>query len=265
MLSSIAERRRDIYVYTSLGLAPLHIGILFLAEAATYGLMGSIFGYVAGQGLATLMSHLGWMGGLTLNYSGTQALTVMGCVLAVVILSSLVPAYRGGRVAAPSNVRTWRVPDPQGDVIRDQLPFTVTPAAAPGMVHFMWEYLDAHREGSIGHCTVSDLRAETARTDGVELPGLAMTAWLAPYDLGVRQEVRIRTRLTDDEDVLALDVELRRGAGQSRTWWKLNRRFLGDLRRQLLGWRNLKPRRVLRHIEDGRKLIGTSTDHARRP
>jgi hypothetical protein len=265
MLSSIAERRRDIYVYTSLGLAPLHIGVLFLAEAATYGLMGSIFGYIAGQGLATLMTHLGWMGGITLNYSGTQAVTVMGCVLAVVILSSLVPAYRGGRLAAPSNVRTWRVPEPEGDVIRDSLPFTVTPAAAPGMIHFMWEYLDAHREGSIGHCTVSDLRAETLPSDGVELPGLTMTAWLAPYDLGVRQEVRIRTCLTDDADVLALAVELVRGAGQTRTWWKLNRPFLGDLRRQLLGWRNLKPQRVLRHIEAGHALLEKSKAHARRP
>ncbi|RPI64370.1 MAG: ABC transporter permease, partial [Planctomycetaceae bacterium] len=63
MLSSIADRKKEIHVYTSLGLAPLHVGVLFLAEAITYGLMGSVFGYVAGQGVATSISSLGWMGG----------------------------------------------------------------------------------------------------------------------------------------------------------------------------------------------------------
>jgi len=56
MLSSIAERKKEIYIYTSLGLAPLHVGFLFLAEALTYGLMGSIFGYVVGQGTARLFA-----------------------------------------------------------------------------------------------------------------------------------------------------------------------------------------------------------------
>ena len=58
MLSSLAERKREIYIYTSLGLAPLHIGVLFLSEAITYGLLGSIFGYITGQGVATLFSAL---------------------------------------------------------------------------------------------------------------------------------------------------------------------------------------------------------------
>src|SRR5213076_728247 len=51
MMGSIAERRREIHVYTSLGLAPLHVGALFVAEAMTYGLIGSVFGYIIGQGL----------------------------------------------------------------------------------------------------------------------------------------------------------------------------------------------------------------------
>ncbi|MFO7821508.1 MAG: FtsX-like permease family protein, partial [Lentisphaeria bacterium] len=38
MLNSIAERKREIYIYSSLGLAPRHIGVLFLGEALTYGL-----------------------------------------------------------------------------------------------------------------------------------------------------------------------------------------------------------------------------------
>src|SRR5207248_7584232 len=49
MMGSIAERRREIHVYTSLGLAPIHVGALFVAEALTYGLIGTVFGYIVGQ------------------------------------------------------------------------------------------------------------------------------------------------------------------------------------------------------------------------
>jgi hypothetical protein len=50
-------------------------------------------------------------------------------------------------------------------------------------------------------------------------------------------------------------VELTRQSGQAATWRNLNRVFLGDLRRQLLGWRKVKAQRVLEYIEAGRKLI----------
>ena len=260
MLSSIAERKRDIYIYTSLGLAPLHVAFLFLAEAATYGLMGSIFGYIAGQGVATVLSQFGLLGGITLNYSGTQAITVMASVLLVVMASSAVPAYLGGRLAAPSNERTWRVPDPQDDVISDTLPFTVTPRAAPGVVQYLHEYLDAHREGSIGRFATDDLHLAVAPADddGPPMPTLSATVWLAPFDLGVRQHVRLRLHTTDHEDVLGMAVELHRRAGQERTWWKLNRVFLGDLRRQLLGWRKVRPQRILEYIESGSELIAAA-------
>ncbi len=77
ILNSVSERRGEIYVYTSLGLAPTHVGALFLAEALTYGLMGAVFGYIAGQGTATLLTGLGMMEGITLNYSGTAVIKTM--------------------------------------------------------------------------------------------------------------------------------------------------------------------------------------------
>jgi FlaG/FlaF family flagellin (archaellin) len=259
MLNSIAERKREIHIYTSLGLAPMHVGILFVAEALTYGLMGSIFGYVVGQGVATGLSELGWLGGITLNYSGTQAIATMLMVLVVVVLSALVPAFMAGKIAAPSEDMKWRVPDPVDDTIRDSLPFTVTRETANGVMMFLHDYMNAHAEGSIGHFSTDNLRTFSKTTDqGVELLGIDATVWLAPYDLGVRQDVTITIRPTDEENVLEIDVELRRGAGQVRSWWKLNRVFLGDLRRQLLGWRKLKTGRVLEYIAEGAEMLGRS-------
>jgi len=258
MLNSVAERKGEIHVYTSLGLAPMHVGALFLAEAATYGLMGSVFGYIVGQGAATAFSKLGWLGGITLNYSGTQAVATMVMVLAVVVLSSLVPAFIAGRLAAPSTKMTWKVPKPENDIIRDTLPFTVTGYTANGVVTYLFDYLSAHGEGSIGNFSSDDLRTVSVPADGVTLLGLECTVWLTPYDLGIRQAIRLMPRRTDEHDIYELDVELRRGSGPSSSWWKLNRVFLADLRKQLLGWRKLKTQRILEYIAEGREMAATS-------
>jgi hypothetical protein len=263
MLSSIAERRREVYIYTSIGLAPLHVAVLFLAEAVTYGLMGSVFGYVVGQGVATLLGSMDLLGGLTLNYSGTHAIAVMLMVMTVVILSSLVPAYLAGKLAAPSNEMSWKVPEPVNDVITDELPFTVTGKTAPGVLMYLYEYLDIHAEGSVGHFSTEAVNVFQSAGEGIETFGVEATVWLAPYDMGVRQHVRLTLHPTDDEGVLGMQAALRRESGQSGGFHQLNRKFLGDLRRQLLGWRRLRTRRVLEYMKDGEKLLAEAADQAR--
>lgn len=255
MLSSIAERRHEIYIYTSLGLAPIHVGFLFLAEAMTYGLMGSVFGYVVGQAVATILDALGWLGGMTLNYSGSHAIMVIFMVLVVVMIAALIPAYLAGRMAAPSNKRTWAVPQPVDGIIRDTLPFTVNTKTANGVAAYLLEYLDAHAEGSIGHFSTDKLTTFRKSVDGLEAMGIEGTVWLAPYDLGVRQEVRLTIEPTDMKDIYGIHLELRRASGSVRTWHRLNRVFLGDLRRQLLGWRRLEPERILEFLSHGRESL----------
>ncbi|MFW6107605.1 MAG: FtsX-like permease family protein, partial [bacterium] len=255
MLSSIAERKREIYIYTSLGLAPLHVGFLFLAEAVTYGLMGSIFGYVAGQGVASLFTELGWMGGLTLNYSGTQAVLTMMLVLFVVVVSSLIPAFMAGKLATPSNEMRWAVPEPVDGVIRDKLPFTVTNTTANGVMQFLFDYLEAHREGSIGNFATDHLETFETEVEGTRLMGVECTAWLAPYDLGIRQKLRIEARSANVDHIFSLFIELRHQAGQINSWRKLNRVLLGEVRRQLLGWRKLKAERMLEYITEAKERL----------
>ena len=150
MMGSIAERRREIHVYTSLGLAPAHVGALFLAEAMTYGLIGSVFGYVIGQGVATALLKLGWLGSITLDYSGSGAMLSLGLILLIVLLSALVPARLASKLAAPSIDRTWNVPRPIDGQIVATLPFTINQTAADGVLAYLAEYFADHREGNIG-------------------------------------------------------------------------------------------------------------------
>ena len=247
MLNSVSERKGEIYVYTSLGLAPRHVGALFVAEALTYGLMGAVFGYVAGQGVASLLTHAGWMHGVTLNYSGTAVIHTMLLVQAVVVLSAIVPAIVAGRIAAPSTEMDWKVPEPVEGEIRDALPFTISPPSARGMVAFMREYLEAHREGVLGKFDADEIQWLPAQP-GERVAGVEARIWLEPFDMGVRQRMRLDV-LPPEDGVCGLRVSLKHETGAARTWWRLNRPFFFEMRRQLLGWRKLSPERALKYIE----------------
>src|SRR5206468_2289481 len=192
MMGSIAERRREIHVYTSLGLAPLHVGALFVAEALTYGLIGTVFGYVIGQGIGTVLLKLGWLGHVTLNYSGTTAILTMGLILLIVLLSALVPARLASQLAAPSIERSWKVPLPADGQIVAALPFTINKTAADGALAYLADFFNDHREGAIGHFAsgpIEPIAGPTSTQQGGR--GLQTSIWLTPFDLGVRQHLTL--------------------------------------------------------------------------
>jgi len=262
MMSSIAERKGEIYIHTSMGLAPLHIGVLFMAEGFAYGLMGAIFGYIGGQAMAAALGHLGWLGGLSLNYSGTHAVFTMLMVLCITIVSSVIPAYLAGRMAVPSSKMQWAVPEPVDGLIYSKLPFTVTDKTANGTILFLHDYFDAHREAILGGFIVHQLAliptkanntSESANSLSVMM--LQARVSLAPYDMGVRQDVEIAVLHTETPEVLEIEIRLKHVGGQEKHWVRLNRTFLKSLRRQLLGWRNLRPRRILRYVADGEERL----------
>ena len=165
MMGSIAERKPEIHVYTSLGLAPLHVGALFVAEAMTYGLIGTVFGYIIGQGFGSILLKLGWLGNVTLNYSGTSAMLTMGLILLIVLISAIVPARLASKIAAPSIERSWKVPLPQGDQITAVLPFTINKTAAEGVLAYLADFFDAHQEGSIGKFSAAHVDAFSTPDD----------------------------------------------------------------------------------------------------
>lgn len=254
MLNSVSERKKEIYVYASLGLAPVHIGALFVAEALTYGVMGAVFGYIAGQGTATLLTSLGWMKGVTLNYSGTAVISTMLLVQLMVILAALVPAIIAGRIAAPSSETDWKVPEPVDGVITSTLPFTVSPEAAAGLIAFLHQYLEAHRDGVLGRFDVDEVKL-LPRDESDSIAGLEARIWLAPFDVGVRQTMRLTVAAPVDE-VCDIVVRIYHETGSPKLWWRLNKPFFFELRRQMLGWRKVTPERVEEYVIQMKAITG---------
>ncbi len=263
MLGSVFERVKEIAIFSSIGLSPSNIAMLFIAEALVYGIIGAVSGYLIGQALAWLIAHFHILPGLYLNFSSTSAELAIGLVVVVVLLSTIFPARKASEVATPAVDRTWKVPEPDGDQWRITLPFAVAGAQAPGINQFLAEWFRSYEEQSVGDFLTQDIRTgvETMPTG----PGYRLSGriWLAPFDLGVSQMIALDTAPTDLEDVYEVSLNLTRVSGDVSNWKRVNRRFLNVVRKQFLIWRTLSAAERERYLEiGGAAAAGTATQTA---
>ncbi len=236
MLGAVYERVREISIYSSVGLAPVHIAFLFLAEACVYAIVGAVLGYLMGQAIATTLVHFGWLAGLTLNYSSMSTVVATVIVMIVVLLSTLYPAIKASRMAVPDIERKWKLPEPEGDVWHFNLPFTVLEEEALGLNVFMRDYFEAHADESASDFYTDQVAFSEAAEDSYQI---GMMVWLAPYDLGVSQSIQFVTSPVggEEEDLYKITLDVNRESGEIASWKRVNRRFLNLLRKQLLIWR----------------------------
>ena len=241
MLGAVHERTTEIGIYSSLGLAPSHISMLFLAEAAVFAVVGAIMGYLMGQVLTKIL-HVyasGSMHGLELNYSSLAAIAVTIISMAVVILSTLYPSQQASRIASPGIERRWSLPDPDGDQMVITLPFTVTGRDAHGVSAFLKEFFDEYVGYAGGDFLAENVLLEPQEYELGEGMAINLRMWLAPYDLGVSQDFSIGCEPTGDSDIFAIILRLQRLAGDINSWKKTNTLFLGQIRKQFLIWRTV--------------------------
>jgi hypothetical protein len=173
-----------------------------------------------------------------------------------VLLSALVPARLASKIAAPSIERSWKVPMPKGDEIVATLPFTINKTAADGALAYLAEYFDAHKEGSIGKFSAGKVEFFTVEEkDHTTSRGLKTVIWLTPFDLGVRQHLMLLIHPGQFAEIYEVQVVLQRLSGDDGSWWRMNRTFLTELRKQFLQWRSLSPQRMLEYVVESKQLF----------
>ena len=240
MLGSVYERVREIGIFSSLGLAPNHIAMLFIAEAMVYAILGAVAGYLIGQIASKLIYTFHLLPGLYLNFSSMSAVLSTLVVVGVVLLSTIYPARKASEVATPAIERSWKVSDPVGDIWKIELPFAVTGEQAKGVNSFITEWFEAYEEYSVGDFVTQDVSTLQFDAEYGEAYRVKCRAWLAPFDLGVSQDVILETVPTSMEDVYELQLTINRESGDISNWKRVNRRFLNTLRKQFLIWRTLR-------------------------
>ena len=180
MIASVYERTREIAIFSSIGLAPNHISMLFFAESLVYGILGAVIGYFAAQATARVIVMTNSLPGLTLNFSSTSAVLSAVTVMAVVLGSTIYPARKAAKIAAPAvNTEVFQT-EPEGDVWELPLPFSVGASEAAPIARFLEHWLRSYEGYTIGEFVTAN--AELA-VDG-DSYRLTATTWLAPYDLG---------------------------------------------------------------------------------
>jgi hypothetical protein len=250
MVATVYERTKEIGIFSSIGLAPNHIAMLFFAESLVYGVLGAVIGYFVAQASAKVIVATGALQGLTLNFSSTSAVMSAVLVMGVVLLSTIYPARKASQIAAPAMNEEVFETEPEGDVWDLPLPFSIGANEAGPLSIFLGEWLKAYEGYTIGDFVTKDTKTATLNGDGPN-PTYTVEAitWLAPYDLGVSQHLLLRAHPSPVPGVYMLDLTLTRLAGDPENWPVVNRRFLANVRKQFLTWRTLDREQRARYSE----------------
>ncbi|MCU0601920.1 MAG: M28 family peptidase [Desulfobacterales bacterium] len=257
MIGAVYERKREIAVYTSVGLAPSHVSFLFIAEALAFAVLSVVFGYLLAQTTAKLFAETALWTGITVNYSSLAGVAAMVLVIAVVLLSVIYPSMVAAEIAIPDVNRSWTLPAARGNTLEMTFPFLMTFREHASVGGFLYDYFEGHSDVSHGKFSTSriDLTfacetapsvasdTDTCPQEACELPEclhLQCGVWLAPFDFGIMQRVELRFAPARGEPgFVEIHVRLTRESGESNAWRRINKGFLHDVRRQLLIWRSL--------------------------
>ncbi len=250
LLGSIADREKEIFTFSALGLSPFEVGSLFFAESAVYAVVGALGGYLLSQitmTVLTLLSHFGWVQAPEMNYSSMSTVYTLLTVMAVVMLSTIYPAIKASRSATPDVARQWKMPRPKGDLLAFQFPFTVSAADFSGILVFIGEFFRNHEDNSLGNFASGPPEVICRPGAGSEASRLDAEIALAPFDLGVSEHFAMYASPSEIEGIDVICVDIRRTGGSDRNFLRANRRFVDEMRNQFLLWRSLPPETVVHY------------------
>ena len=91
----------------------------------------------------------------------------------------------------------------------------------------------------MGDFIARDVALHSAETSDGTAYAIAMKAWLAPYDLGISQDVTLHAIPTGEHNIYKIEVHIHRLSGDMASWQRMNRNFLNVLRKRFLVWRTL--------------------------
>jgi hypothetical protein len=249
MISSVYERKREIGIYTSVGLAPSHVSFLFVAEAMAFAVLSVVLGYILAQVCAKYFSHTSLWAGITVNYSSLAGVAAMLLVILVVLISAIYPSTVAAKIAIPDVRRSFQLPEAKGNSLELVLPFLLKTGEDRSACGYLYEYFNGHQDISHGIFSTGNLQLKTVPppkdTNGTDCGlesclQLQSMVWLAPFDFGITQKINLLFCHSEQEaGFMEIKLGIIRSAGEVNVWRRVNRVFIHQLRRQLLVWRSL--------------------------
>ncbi|MCF8056263.1 MAG: M28 family peptidase [Desulfocapsa sp.] len=255
MISSVYERKNEIAIYTSVGLAPSHVSFLFVAEALALAVISVVLGYLLAQVSASLLADTSLWAGLTVNYSSMAGVAAMILVIGVVLLSVIYPSRVAARIAIPDVNASFSLPPAVNNRITVILPFLMKYEEHDSISGFIYNYFSSHQDVSHGlfstgpvdlvfSCStieqIYEMVNRAERPHEIYCTYLRTKVWLAPFDFGIMQWVDIQfSPAVEDSSYLEIKITMERRSGEKQVWQRINTSFLHNLRKQLLVWRSI--------------------------
>jgi len=242
MRGSVYERRSEIFVYNSVGIAPRHIFFMFFAEALVYAVVGSVLGYLLSQGTGRILTMANFTGGLNMTFAGASTIYASLAVAASVFLSTYFPARTAMKIAMPTEDVGWRLPPPGENTWSFPVPFTFSFSDRIAVLAFFRRYFLDHGEGGSGAFFAGKPKMGISEqpdplAEGAPIPQLEVPVWLKPFDLGVSLLFRMSVAVDPQTHEYVPTITLERLSGARENWIRLSRRFIALIRQRLLYWR----------------------------
>jgi hypothetical protein len=257
-ISTVHESKKEITTFTLVGLTPTQVIGLFLTEFLVHAVIGSVIGYFGGITFIRLLSTIGLISGsLAINYSTGAVITSLTLSAVGLLLSIMYPLQMSARMSVPSRKRTWELttsPEEDGTNWNIPLPFiTATEEEAEGIIEFLQEFFMIYKSDSVGGTFfVRDIFVKGIR--GKE-KHLIATVNLAPFDMGIKQTMDLGIYFDKSREHWVFEIKLVRLEGVLLAWEASVKRFIGDIRNQLLIWKILPTKEKTAMIEQFREEL----------
>lgn len=260
MLGSVYERVREIGIYSSLGLAPLHVSGMFFSESVLYAVIGGIAGYLIGiYGIATLNFFKLLPEGFYPNFSSSFVIIALGMSSVVVISSTAYPALKASKLVTPYVERKIQMTKPIGDEWNSPLPFFAADEEIGGVIAFMKEYFDTHSVEGVGTFIATDVKVrKEVKDNGEQAIILSSEIWLEPLDAGITEDVMLIALSQKPQERYNFSIYAKRKTGLYTGWLSSHRVFIENVREQLLIWRTLRSNDKMRYQKRSKELFQNS-------
>jgi len=256
MLGNIYLRSSEIRIYSILGLNPLYISVIFLAESSLYAIIGGVLGYILGMLSNVVIQRLHLLPPeFTINASSSYVIFATGFGMLFVLLSTIYPAYKSSKMVTPSFERKWKIPTkPRGNKWSIPLPITITKGEVNGALYYIKEHFEnfsTERSGKFYTLKVFG----SQRKDKTKL--LTIIARLSPYEAYIEQKSELFFIPEEGVDRCRAVLQLEHIQGELFTWISSSRFFTEEVRKQLLLWSSLKEDVKKRYMKLGYKYFSS--------
>ena len=165
--------------------------------------------------------------------------------------SAIYPSKMAASIAIPDVEKSWEMAKAEGNILNIELPFLIKDKETLSICGYLYHLFNLHRAVSHGLFSVGRLALSAEKKDGDsesktikdEMASdykIEFTAWLAPFDLGIMQQVDFNVSVSPGfKGYKEIGMTIVRKSGEHNTWWRVNKRFVNLIRKQLLIWRSM--------------------------